>query len=644
MSSEMVLRPSRLRMWGALLWEQWRIGRAALLPAFSVMFLYLAQAAWLDSPVDRYIFHDTDQAWGSTLFLWAPAIMAFLYIHIQPGVKDLHVAFPRRCFTLPIGTRQVLLMHFLFRMTIGFLLALPVAYMSWRQPDVYLTDLGPASAFLGYALLLLFGNTLGVLVAAHGIPGGLLATATLFFALFLELFLVTADNTTDTQALAILVAGLGVYAVFCTVVPWAVLTRLRHGEAAVLPVPRVTRDTATDTPQRPFASAFTAQVWFEWNQSMRFFAWPGLAIGVLSLFFFNFGGRGVGLIVGCNLTAALALGVGYLLVRATPAYLGFVAVRPQTNAHLGLAKTAAAFLAILPVFSALAFTALVMAGQRSTGYSRVDPEELLATLGLVAALIWTCLVAGRIVVLLYAVAFVIVFPHLWAFEAIKPYTHGRYLDGTLTGLCYSYALAVTAGVVGCVGAWLLHGRVPWARAAVAAVLTFLVGGLLMLEEVGINHAAAPGLPNNTPIHVYALGFLLVGMGIVCFAVIAAPRVRPWYLVGGLALTYAVALAHGAALHFADRGDWVDLEMMFVPYFAALVFLYYAAWKRELVPAGWGITAVGTWTLAALVWIALTPLGDSARPSQEGFMLPGFLALCAATPLWPPLALRLQRHR
>ena len=149
-----------------------------------------------------------------------------------------------------------------------------------------------------------------------------------------------------------------------------------------------------------------------------------------------------------------------------------------------------------------------MASQRSAGYSRVDPEELLASLGLVAALIWTALVAGRIVVLLYASLFVVVFPHLWAFERAQPFR-----DAAIIALCYNYTLTMTA--------------------------------------------------------------------------------------------------------------------------AALVFLYYAAWKRELVPAGWGIAAVGTWTLAALVWIALTPLGDTRGPGQEGFMLPGFLALCATTPLWPP---------
>ena len=105
------VRPSRTRMWGILLWEQWRLSRAALLIALPIMLGYVAQVVWLGDPVNRYLFFGQDDAFGTPCFLWAPAIMALLFLHVHPGLKDIRLDFPRRYFTLPIATRQVMLVQ-----------------------------------------------------------------------------------------------------------------------------------------------------------------------------------------------------------------------------------------------------------------------------------------------------------------------------------------------------------------------------------------------------------------------------------------------------------------------------------------------------------------------------------------------------
>ena len=642
-------RPRAGRMWAALVWEQWRLSRAALLLALPVMVGYVVQALWLGDWVNRYLFVDTSGAFGTPCFLWAPAIMALLFMHVYPGVKDIRLEFARRYFVLPLATPQVMLVQLTYRLTVACVLALPVAYLSWRQPDIYLSDLGPLSAFVVLVGLVLSGQALAVFVTAYGVLGGCVMGAV--FVIFLlgeAVLLVLAADPAGTSTTP-LYAFCAVYAAFCTVVPWVILGRIRHGES-VAPVAaassrRSARSAVNST--RPFASKLTAQVWFEWMRSIRYFAWVGIGAGVVAIVLSDWG-NGVPLAAWYTLVMATALISGYLLIRTSTSYLTFVGVKPMSDAQLGLAKLASAFLGLMVAVAtgaiALAWVLTVVNPRRLEFMpNTTQTAEVMVVVGLWVAALWLALAAGRVGLALLAIWGVVMGP----FALLMQVTISR---PALNALVATFAIVVVACGLACLTAWGLHGRVPWRRALAAVLAAFPILYACMCAGYGLygsRMSYVARVVEERPwlgAHFNAIPFFLIAAGLLVFAAIVAERVTWRRALAGVAIAYVAAIAQVPML---IGQPWLHnllaFEVWLVCPLGILALVSYMAWKRGLVSASWVLFTVMPCAAAMLTVFAVV-LPSIDAPDDGLVALLVLMPVCAVSLFWPPLAVRLQRHR
>ncbi len=206
------------------------------------------------------------------------------------------------------------------------------------------------------------------------------------------------------------------YLVCCGVfgASWAVAVgaadAMRHGEHTL-------REA---TPLLPFSSfmfpeggkdflgsPLGTQAVFEWRNTARYLLWITIpVIGVSFLFLPLFPHDSSALMgVDSMVPFAIACGVGFFLLRASPPYRGFVGVRPLSDRQIGHAKLLAGTWAVLATGIV---TAAVLAGVLwleevlGKGYSLFDsfvryPDELIPIfLGLLFLATWAGLMAGRI--------------------------------------------------------------------------------------------------------------------------------------------------------------------------------------------------------------------------------------------------------
>lgn len=569
----------------ALLWEQYRQTRWQIAIAATLLVAYIAFSPAV-LKLENFLLSVQTVKPDANIWFILFALIPSLFIN--PGEKNIEEGMPKRLFTLPVATKKLVAIQILYKLSVVALFGFVASLANQLQFDSEI----PA----WWAILLLFALTASLqaffflraptLSIARALTVLLLITA-LFLSFQILVHALGASPTsmieTDTlsephqaAALSLVIIAAALFLCFHN------LRQARSGETGKVSTyahPRKAHIKA-HTKSKPFRSTLTAQMWFEWRNSLwhlpMVFAAISIPFAIILI-------KHRGIYTSIVFFPIIPIFIGFYFLRTTSTYRHFVLTRPLTTKNVAHAKLytgacatllAFTFPALLSVYS---FLSMIASGH---SYGELD-DFFYLTAGILAAS-WIALTMGRL---------------------------------ALTGLALIAGCALTIG-------FLDYMRIPWLEAleqllqslGVIGTVVIITGAiaipLLILNYVASNKKwmARHYLPNLSVLMLVAWWLFVLLLGVL----------------NNLAGTYII------------------YSLMFFPTTILCCEAYLR--KLISIKAICTIATISLllFTLSTILWH--NDGNYRMRNANEYYLISLFGTACLAPIAWIPLVIHLQRHR
>lgn len=357
----------------ALLWEQWRHIRWPMLAAFLFM-MTVAAADWMlnvrgswDTPTELY------------QFTFIPVMLLFIiFVFVSQGdLNDLHVRFAPRLFALPVRISVLVNCVLLARLAAIWLLAVVTqgsACLLFRHVEPALFDHWFLAVFV---VPLFFAVITACFQSVLWWPGlHVLLRVGVILGVYVAFILIGKHGLFEVNLL--LFALLALLAYSGTMVG---VMHARRGGQAHRPKWVESKLQHRTGRAKPFASAASAQVWFEWKTKGRYLP---LAAGVLLplvvggfVWYVGDGGRSatrtlatapIWVVMGLAYCAPMGAAILGMLMPAidyrhhASGFSTFAMTRPMHTRALGAARLKMGALSIVATYALMALILCFMAG------------------------------------------------------------------------------------------------------------------------------------------------------------------------------------------------------------------------------------------------------------------------------------------
>lgn len=584
----------------ALLWEQWRQTRWQIAIAGLLFLAYIPfSPAVVEFENLLYFLGDMKEDLNTWLIL--TGLIPFLFIN--PSAKNIEESFSQRLFTLPVSTTKLMLAHILYKLSVIALFGLLISVINHFQFDSEI----PA----WWAMLVLLALTVSY-QAFIFLRGGMLSIARaltfllLLFSLylFLQIFghAVGVSSTSwfepgplpdqrlaAVQCLAALAAGF--YLCFHN------LHRARSGECENVSANEQVNQVhaKTQRQKRPFRSVLTAQIWFEWRQTLYVLpvTFAALTISFTALLIWNPGNS-----ILIILFPVVPVLIGFYLLRISALYRNFVLSRPITTVKVSDAKLwagANTLLLTCATCMTILMAAILLFADANFGFREAFPIFTIVCFW-IPLISWLALMMGR--------------------------------------------LALTVFTISAVATLLFVGAI-----ALVEYFGFPLQAILLrnLEILAAGVAKDPGRGVDLVV-VLAAATVLILLAINWFV-----YDKKWYArhyLPHLSILVLPACLVPVIMDDTLGGETSGIFITFVLVLLPMVILVCEAYQRKLVPIKRVFNAI---TIMLLIFLATFMLWHYSQVELdytpvEYLYMPIWVMPCLAPLAWVPLVIHFQRHR
>jgi hypothetical protein len=462
------------------------------------------------------------------------ALIVFLLVFpVRQSGRDLNLGLPEFHFTLPVSAWKLTLLQMAARLLLA---SAALLWMGGVQYGLYsFTVPGQLRSLylLYYPLAVLpyivWAQVFACLLTGLGLRA-VLALPLLFFFVFFPVWTVffeVASTLYDYPGKLLAESPVLMLSPPSTLLGLLTLFLLmplvRH--RAVMPALPLPAPARPDSEHFYFQWRFTAQCWFEWKDTARWYFWIalpcmiGIAVVIVAIT------RNVHtFMLGTSILFPVMLGfvMGFRLLRCAPAYRHFVMTLPRPRENLAAAKLAAGYGVCAMVILAFSAVFVIGSGAVVKTISISGDDLMVCWIAFLAAVL--VFFNGRMLLILYIS---VILPIIYFFSVIEP---DRLLIDTP-----GYLLMALAGLNLAAFVLRLPARryLPWLSLACALLL---IAVLYMVP------------PEKRYMVAYITPWLLLGGGILYGEAFQRKALSPRLLLPGLfAVVTAILLFHGIIL-------------------------------------------------------------------------------------------------
>jgi hypothetical protein len=392
----------------ALLWEQYRQTRWQIAVVALLFFAYVPFSPTIVEFENLMVFLNGDISPDFNTWFLLFALMPALFIN--PQAKDIEESLPRRLLSLPVTTKQLVLTQLFYKLGILVLFGLLISLLNHFQFD------SEIPAWWAFLVLVALTTSYQAYIFSQGNRFSIARILTitclicaLFFLLqiFSHALKVSPDSWFEVAQLPDQrYAALLCLIVIATAVPLCFhnlrKTRSRESNSDTVSFLSISQALPNTHKQKAtFRSPLTAQMWFEWRQTL--WVLPVIFAACTIPYAINVRVYPLAGILAIILFPAIPVLAGYYLMRVTASYREFVLTRPTDTRRIANAKLYAGAWATIPAMLLPTLATVLFISPQVFGEAGAN-ELFRAFAGFLTAILaatWIALTMGRLAMVVF---------------------------------------------------------------------------------------------------------------------------------------------------------------------------------------------------------------------------------------------------